>query len=465
MTDRHMTSAELRARGHQMIDWVADYLDGVEELSVLSQVEPGWVTAQLPSNPPDKGESFDAVIADLDRIVLPGLTHWQSPRFFAYFPANTSGPSILGELAAAGLGVQGMLWATSPACTELETVVVDWVAQLLDLPERFRMGGPGGGVIQDSASSSALVALLAARDRARARGAALDDLVVYVSSQTHSSLVKGARIAAIPNLRTVEVDGSFAMWPGALAKAMDDDVAAGRVPAMVCGTVGTTASHAIDPLAAIGDLCHRHQAWFHVDAAHLGIAGMCREMAWVNHGLEHADSYNTNAHKWLFTNFDCSLMWVADRAPVLESLSILPDYLRNQATESGAVIDYRDWQVPLGRRFRALKLWMVMRHYGADGLRHHLREHLALAADLASRFEADPRFELAAPVPATLLCVRLAAGDEASRELLDAINQTGRAYLSHAVLDDRHVIRVSIGSTLTTRRHVDDLWSLFDKLA
>jgi len=465
MTAHHMTAAELRARGHQMVDWVAEYLEGVEDLPVLSRVEPGWVTAQLPPSAPEQGESFEAVIADLDRIVVPGLTHWQSPRFFAYFPANTSGPSILGELAAAGLGVQGMLWATSPACTELESVVLDWVAQLLDLPDRFRMGGPGGGVIQDSASSAALVALLAARDRARSRGAALDDLVVYVSSQTHSSLVKGARIAAIPSVRSVDVDDRYAIGVDALARAMDEDVAAGRVPAMVCGTVGTTSSHAIDPLGAMGELCLRHHAWFHVDAAHLGIAGICPEMAWVNDGLEHADSYTTNAHKWLFTNFDCSLMWVADRAPVLESLSILPDYLRNEATESGSVIDYRDWQVPLGRRFRALKLWMVLRHYGADGLRHQLREHLALAADLAERFEADARFELAAPVPATLLCVRLLAGDEASRRLLDAINGTGRAYLSHAVLDGDHVIRISIGSTLTTSRHVDELWSLFDELA
>jgi aromatic-L-amino-acid/L-tryptophan decarboxylase len=462
---RHMSAEEFRARGYQLVDWVADYLARVEDLPVLAQVEPGWVTAQLPPEAPEYGEAWEAILADLDRVVLPGVTHWQSPRFHAYFPANNSGPSILGELAAAGLGVQGMLWSTSPSCTELETVVLDWMAQLLELPDRFRAGGPGGGVIQDSASSAALVALLAARDRARAGGAAIDDLVVYVSTQTHSSLVKGARIAAVPTLRSIDVDDCFAMRPEALEQAMAEDTAAGLVPAFVCGTVGTTASHAVDPLAALGHLCQQHGAWFHVDAAHLGVAALCPEMRWVNDGLDLADSYSTNAHKWLFTNFDCSLMWLADRAPLLESLSILPEYLRNAASESGAVIDYRDWQVPLGRRFRALKLWMVLRHYGAEGLRHHLRQHVAITAELVDRFRADPRFEVVAPVPATLVCVRHAAGDDASRALLDAINGSGRAYLSHAALEDHFVIRVSIGSTLTERRHVDDLWRLFDEHA
>jgi aromatic-L-amino-acid decarboxylase len=459
-----MAPDEFRRRGHEMVDWIADYMGRVEDLPVLSTVEPGWVAAQLPDRAPERGEPWEEVMADVDRIVLPGVTHWQSPGFYAFFPASTSGPSILGELLSAGLGVQGMLWVTSPACTEIETVMLDWMAQLLGLPERFRSQGAGGGVIQDSASSSSLVAMLAARDRSRAAGTP-DRQVVYVSTQTHSSLEKGARVAGIGHLRAIDVDDAFALRPDALEAAIEADRAGGLVPTMVCATIGTTSSHAIDPVPAIAEVARRHDVWLHVDAAHLGVAAVCDELRWVNDGVEHADSYVTNAHKWLLTNFDCSLCWFADRRPVLEALSILPEYLRNQASEAGAVIDYRDWQVPLGRRFRALKLWFVLRHYGAEGLRAHIREHVRLTRELNGRLESDARFTILAPVPASLVCFAHTAGDDATRDLLEALNATGRAYLTHTVLAGRQAIRVSIGSTATGQRHVDELWKLLDELA
>jgi aromatic-L-amino-acid decarboxylase len=289
--------------------------------------------------------------------------------------------------------------------------------------------------------------------------------VVYVSTQTHSSLEKGARVAGIGHVRVVEVDETFALRPEALEAAIEADRANGLAPAMVCATIGTTSSHAIDPVPAIAEITRRHGVWLHVDAAHLGVAALCDELRWVNDGVEHADSYVTNAHKWLLTNFDCSLCWFADRRPVLEALSILPEYLRNQASEAGAVIDYRDWQVPLGRRFRALKLWFVLRHYGAEGLRAHIREHVRLTQELTGRLESDARFTVLAPVPASLVCFAHVDGDDATRQLLEGVNATGRAYLTHTVLNGREAIRVSIGSTSTGQRHVDELWKLLDELA
>jgi aromatic-L-amino-acid decarboxylase len=339
------------------------------------------------------------------------------------------------------------------------------MAGLLGLPDRFRSTDTGGGVIQDSASSAALVAIVTARDRAQRQGHDPGQMVVYVSTQAHSSLEKGARVAAVGHLRQVEVDGDLAMRPDALSAAIEADGAAGLVPIFVNATVGTTSSHAVDPVGAIAAVAALHGLWVHVDAAHLGMAALCPEHRSLLAGVEAVDSVNTNAHKWLFTNFDCSLMWFADRRPLLAALSILPEYLRNEASATGHVIDYRDWQIPLGRRFRALKLWFVLCHYGAEGLRHHIREHIRLTAQLAERFDADPRFEVVAPVRASLLCVAHVDGDDATNRLLGELNASGRTFLSHTVLDGRYVIRISIGSTLTEERHVDDLWTLFDTSA
>lgn len=455
-----MSAEDFRRIGHEVIDFIADYHADTERWPVLSQVEPGQVRAGLAATPPEHGEGFEAVMADIENVIMPGLTHWQSPGFFAYFPANASGPSVLGELLSAGLGVQGMLWSTSPACTELETHVLDWMVDLCDLPDRFRSNGDGGGVIQDSASSAALVALIAARHRAGG-AEALPKLVAYASAHTHSSVEKGARIAGVApeHLRTVEVDDNHAMDPAALAEAMAADAAAGLVPFFVCATVGTTSSTAIDPVAAIAAVCAEHDVWLHVDGAFAGSATVAPEFRFLNDGLDAADSYCFNPHKWLLTNFDCTLFWVAQRSALIDALSVLPEYLRNAASEAGAVIDYRDWQVPLGRRFRALKLWMVIRWYGAEGLRTFIREHIGLAQELAGWIDESDRFELVAPVPLSLVCFRHVDGDEAGRRVLDAINAAGRHYLTHTVLNDRFVLRVAIGSARTERRHVEQLWA------
>lgn len=459
-----MTSDEFREYGRELVDWIADYLERVEDLPVLSKVSPGDVRAKLPQHPPEKSEPFDRVLADVDEIIVPGLTHWQSPNFFAFFPANASGPSILGELLSAGLGVQGMLWSTSPACTELESHVLDWMVEMLGLPEGFRSNGPGGGVIQDSASSATLCALLAARERAGDG----ERLRIYASTEAHSSVEKAVRIAGLgPDaLRLVPVDASHAMRVADLEAMIEKDLAAGDRPVMVVATVGTTSSAATDPVRAVGEVCRRHGAWLHVDAAMAGVAALAPEYRYLNDGLELADSYCTNPHKWMFTNFDCDAFYVADRGPLIRALSVLPEYLRNAASESGAVIDYRDWQIPLGRRFRALKLWFVIRHYGTEGLRHHVREHVRLGRELARWVDADDRFEVVNPYSTlNLVCLRHRDGDDATQRVLDAVNATGRAYITHTKLDGRLAIRVSVGQTRTERRHVQGVWELITQAA
>lgn len=455
-----MSADEFRAVGHELVDWIASYLERVEDLPVRSQVEPGWVREQLPASPPEHGEPWDHILADLDRIVVPGLTHWQSPRFFGYFPANSSGPSVLGELLSAGLGVQGMLWSTSPACTELESHVLDWMLELTGLPDRFRTDGAGGGVIQDSASSATLCALVAARDRALAAGATLPSLRAYTSTQAHSSIEKGVRVAGLDPAQLVAVpaDRRFAMDPEALRRSMDADAAAGHVPFLVVATAGTTSSTAFDPVPAVADAAEAHHTWLHVDAAYAGSAAVCPELRFVNDGAERADSWCFNPHKWLLTNFDCTLFYVADRRPLLDALGVLPEYLRDAASEAGHVIDHRDWQIPLGRRFRALKLWFVIRHYGAEGLAAHVRGHVALARRLAARVEDDDRFELAAPVPLGLVCFRHRGGDAVNQRILDTVNASGRAFLTHTRLEGKLTLRAAIGQTRTRAEHVDALW-------
>jgi aromatic-L-amino-acid/L-tryptophan decarboxylase len=466
-TSFHMTPGELRRWGHEVVDWVADYLATIERHPVVPDVAPGDVRSWLPAAAPERPEPFADVLADLDRVVVPATTHWQHPGFHAYFPANTSGPGILADIVSSGLGTQGMLWQTGPACTEVETHVLDWVVDLLGLPDRFRSTGDGGGVIEDSASSSTLCAILAARERSLRRGATLDQLVVYSSTQAHSSLEKGARVAGVhpDQVRLVDVDDGFALRPDRLAAAVAEDRAGGRVPCLVMATIGTTSSLAVDPVADIAPIAEAAGLWLHVDAAMAGSAAVCPELREQQAGLERADSYVFDPHKWLFTTFDCSCFFVADHSALVDALSVLPEYLRNAASESGAVVDYRDWQVPLGRRFRALKLWFVLRWYGAEGLRHHVREHVRLAQELAGRVEADDRLELAAQAHLNLVCFRHAGGDEATEALHRALNATRRVYLTHTRLGDRYVIRASIGAWTTEQRHVDALWALIDGLA
>jgi aromatic-L-amino-acid decarboxylase len=356
-----------------------------------------------------------------------------------------------------------MLWSTSPACTELETHVLDWLVELLGLPDGFR----GNGVIQDSASSATLCAILAARDRVsptidRAK------LRAYASDQAHSSVLKGMRIAGLRDhqLRLVEVDDDFRLRPDALAGEIADDLAAGHVPFLVVATVGTTSSAAIDPVAAVVAAARPHHAWVHVDAAYAGAAAVVPELRpLVNDGLEGVDSWCFDPHKWLLTNFDCDVFFVADRTPLLASLSVLPEYLRNPATESGAVIDYRDWHVPMGRRFRALKLWFVLRRFGASGVREHIARHVESARWFATKVDGDERLERLAPADLSLVCFAHRDGDAASKELLEAVNATGRAFLTHTRLADRYAVRVAVGATQTAQRHVEALWELIDATA
>jgi aromatic-L-amino-acid decarboxylase len=467
----HMTPDEFRRYGRAVVDWIADYYERIESFPVLSQVHPGAIRASLPPAAPEQGEPFEAILKDVDELIMPGITHWQSPNFFAFFPANASGPAILGDLLSSGLGVQGMLWATSPACTELETHVLDWLADMLGLPAKFKSDAAGGGVIQDTASSAALCALLAARERAtsyRTNEEGCDGkLVAYTSLQAHSSIEKAAKIAGIGrrNLRLIEVDERYAMRPDALALQIRSDRAAGLQPCFVAATVGTTSSNAIDPLPEIGKICSEEDIWLHVDGAMAGTAALCPELRHIHHGLEHADSYAFNPHKWMFTNFDCDCFYVADRATLIRTLSILPEYLRNKATESGAVFDYRDWHVQLGRRFRSLKLWFVIRHYGAEGLRYHVRQHVALAQQFAGWVHDSEQFELAAPAPLNLVCFRHRGGDEVNRQILERLNRSGKLYLTHTVLNGRFTLRLCVGQTNTEARNVEAAWEAIQEAA
>jgi aromatic-L-amino-acid decarboxylase len=460
----HMTPDEFRRHGREVVDWVAHYMERLPDLPIASGVKPGDIAARLPESAPEEPEPFDRLLADLDEVVLPGITHWQSPGWFAYFPANVSPPSILAELASAGIGAQGMLWATSPALTEVESRVLDWLVDLLGLPESWKSSvGPGGGVIQMSASDSTHLMHVVARERALAAGAATDRLVAYASSQAHSSVERGARIAGFRQVRLVDVDSEFALRPDTLDAAIAEDRASGLTPAIVTTTIATTGTCAVDPVARVAGIASAEGIWHHVDAAWAGSAMVLAEQRHHQAGVERVDSYTFNPHKWLGVNFDCNVLWVADREPLISTLSILPPYLRNVASESGAVIDYRDWHVPLGRRFRALKLWWVLRHYGARGIRHHIGDHLRHAAEFAQRVDDEPSLQRIAPVQFALVCFAHRDGNEATDRLAAAINADPGLYVTSSQVDDRRFIRVAIGQTWTTAEHVDRLWAVINR--
>jgi aromatic-L-amino-acid decarboxylase len=468
-----MQPDEFRRHAHELVDWMADYLDGVSKLPVTPGVEPGDIAGRLPSSPPERGEPFGQLFADFQSIVMPGMTHWNHPGWFAYFPGNNSPPSILAEMLTATLGAQCMSWATSPAATELEQVTMDWLRQMLGLPETFV------GVIQDTASTATLVALLSARERSSgyASGehgmADAGRLTVYASAQAHSSVIKGVRLAGygLDQLRLIPVDTDYAMRPDALADAVSADLASGLRPACVVATVGTTSSTAVDPLPAIGEVCRRHGIWLHVDAAYAGTAAIVPELRHYFDGLEQADSLVFNPHKWMLINFDCSAYYVRDRQALLRTFSITPEYLRTAQDQQ--VVNFRDWGIQLGRRFRALKIWFVLRSYGVEGLRAMVRGHVALAQELAERIRLGSNFELMAPVPFGLVCFRFhpssvkdpLALDQLNRELLSRVNASGRVHLTHTELDERFVIRMVIGQRLTVRQHVDEAWELIQGAA
>lgn len=461
---QHWSPETFRRHGHAAIDWLADYMTQVESLPVMAGVKPGDIRNQLPDQAPTEPEAFEDIMSDLDTVLVPGLMNWQSPNFFGYFPANTSPPSILGELLSAGLGQQGMLWQTSPAATELETQVLDWMVAMLGLPETFLSTGIGGGVIQDSASSATLCALLAARERSHTGSARLDGIdsamVAYCSTETHSSMEKAMAVAGLgrSRLRKIETDKEQRLSVAALEQTILEDLDRGLKPIFVCATVGTTSTLAIDPVDEIGALCARHHIWLHVDAAMAGTAALCDEFRSIHKGVETADSYCVNPHKWMLTNFDCDCFYVADREPLIAALTVLPEYLRNEASEKGDVIDYRDWQIPLGRRFRALKLWMVIRSYGVKALQQLVRKHVELATNLAAKISNDARFELAAEPNLNLLCFRMRGSDRLNQRLLARLNESGRLFLTHTVIGGQFALRVCIGQTYTELRHVDAAW-------
>ena len=464
MTDCLDTGA-FRRHAHEVADWIADYFEEVERLPVRSQARPGDLLGALPASAPEQPEPMERILEDFRRLVPPGMTHWQHPSFFAFFPANSSPPSVLAEMLTAGMAAQCMLWETSPAANEMEARMMEWLQELLGLPRSWR------GVIQDSASGATVCAMLAAREKAR-ENTVVDRLAFYTSAEANSSVHKGARIAGFPLdcIRGIETDDRQAMKPDALAQAIRDDRAAGLTPACVVITLGTTGTGAMDPLAEIGGICRREGVYLHVDAAWAGSALILPEYRHLLDGIEHADSFVFNPHKWMFTNFDCSAHFLKDPESLQRSLSINPVYLQNTSDEQ--ITEYRDFGISLGRRFRALKLWFVIRSFGAEGLREKIRSHIEWTGELAGEIEAAENFELVTGPNLALITWRYvpkgvsgAALDELNGRLLQAINDDGRLYLTRGSVNGRMVIRFSIGQTRTEARHVRSAWRTIQQIA
>src|SRR5688572_18835201 len=468
-----MTPEEFRRTGHRLIDWIADYRATVESRPVMAPTSPGQIKARLPASPPEKPEAFDEIIKDLDQIVLPGITTWQHPRFFGYFPSNALLSSVLGDYVSTGLGVIGLAWQSSPALTEVEEVAADWMRQMLGLSAGW------SGVINDTASTSTLVALLCARERSSnyslSRGglqAEAQPLVVYASAQSHSSVEKAALLAGFgkQHLRIVPHEGSYAMRPESLDAMIQADLDAGRRPCAVVATTGTTTSTALDPLAAIGKVAKARGIWMHVDAAMAGSAMILPECRWMWEGVERADTVLLNPHKWLGAVFDCSLFYTRDPDHLVRVMSTNPSYLRTAA--DGKVTNYRDWGIPLGRRFRALKLWCLLRSEGVSGLQARLRRDIDNAEWLADQVRATPHWSVVAPVPLQTVCVihqppgvTGEALDAHTRAWAERVNRSGRAYLTPAILGGRWVVRVSVGAEQTARADVETLWDLLRSTA
>ncbi|MFQ5533787.1 MAG: pyridoxal phosphate-dependent decarboxylase family protein [Sphingomonadales bacterium] len=467
-----MDNQEFTKHLHAVGEWIARYQREVEGYPVCAQTRPGALKAGLPVSPPRTGEAMEAILEDFQDLVMPGITHWQHPSYFGYFPANASPPSVLAEMLTAGLGVIAFNWEASPAATELEERMMEWLRQAIGLPGNFT------GVIQSTASEATLCALLTARERlcgfttneTGLQGAGR--LTAFCSDEAHSSVDKAMRIAGLGsvNLRKVPTDTAFAMSPEALEAAIRDDIEQGARPVCVIATLGATGTSGFDSLTAIGEICRRHDVWLHVDAAWAGSALVLEDCRWMIEGIEHADSFLFNPHKWLLTNFDCTAYFVRDTTALTNTLGITPEYLK---TSAGDVTDFRDWGVPLGRRFRALKLWFVLRAYGLEGLQHHIRGHIAMAQELGARIEAEPDFELVVPPRLALLCFRYCPNrsyddehiDELNQRLLASVNASGKTYLTHARARGHYVIRFAIGQTFTEPRHVDAAWRLITSLA
>ena len=467
-----MESDDFRKYGHEIVEWIARYFENVEQYPVKSRVAPGDVKNSLPPIPPTGSESFDLFLKDFDEIIMPGITHWQSPGFFAYFPANSSPPSVLAEMLTAALGAQCMIWETSPAAAELEERMMEWLREMTGLPSTFE------GVIQDSASSATLVAIITARERVTQYRSNMEGLSgtgrmrVYASRQAHSSVEKGAGVAGIgrDNLVRIGVRDDYSIDPVALRRAIEEDISAGFIPCCVVATLGTTGTTAVDSLRDVGEICREKNIWLHVDGALAGTALLLPEMRWMADGIEHVDSIVFNPHKWMFTNFDCSAYFVRDAASLIHTFEILPEYLKTRTR--GMVNDYRDWGIPLGRRFRALKLWAVIRSYGVERLQAMIREHIRLAKMLAGLIEAEKNFILMAPVPLNTVCFRFkpeGMSDEEANTLNERINHTlndtGRIYLTHTKIDGIYVLRTVTAQTNVSEKHVLQAWEMIKECA
>ncbi len=468
-----MNSEEFRRYAHEFVDWMADYLENVEQYPVRARTKPGEITAQLPLSPPHQGEAVEKIMQDFKDIILPGMTHWQHPCFFAYFNANNSYPSILAEMLTATLGAQCMSWQTSPAATELEERVMQWLGQMIGLPEGFV------GVIQDTASTATLCSLLSAREKysnfaINERGfAGNDNYTIFCSTEAHSSIEKGVKIAGFgrKNLRKIEVDKDFAVIPEALEQAIKKDLEKGCRPLAVVLAVGTTGSTAVDPIRPVGEICRKYDLWLHIDAAYAGTALILPEKRWMIDGIEYVDTLVFNPHKWMFTNFDCSAYFARDKGVLIRTFEILPEYLKTK--EGQQVNNYRDWGIQLGRRFRALKLWFVIRHFGVGGLVEKIRNHIQWAQNIAQEIEAAQDFELLAPVPLATICFRYRPPEihdeevlnDLNARLVETLNETGRVYMTHTKLKGIFTIRFMIGQTQVQESHVTRAWDLIQHTA
>ncbi|MFT5167619.1 MAG: aromatic-L-amino-acid decarboxylase [Saprospiraceae bacterium] len=468
-----MNPKEFRKHAHQFVDWMADYMETIEEFPVKSQVQPGDIFNQIPATPPIQGEDMNTIFEDFKKIILPGMTHWQSPNYYAYFNANTSPPSILAEMLTATLGAQCMKWETSPAAAELEERVMNWLRDKMGIPKEWE------GVIHDTASTATLAAILCAREQQadyqiNENGFnGFTNYRVYCSQETHSSIEKGVKIAGIgkQNLVKIAVDENQAMRPDLLAKAIEEDMAAGLQPLCVVAAIGTTGTTAIDPLGPVAGICEKYKIWLHVDAAFAGSALLLPEFQWMIKGIEKADSFVFNPHKWLFTNFDCTAYFVKDRNALLNTFAILPEYLKTKT--DGQVNNYCDWGIPLGRRFRALKLWFVIRYYGIEGLQQKIRYHIDLAKWLEKEIEESPDFKMLTKRNLNLVCFHYTPKEieditllnQMNEALLHRLNATGKLYLTHTKINGIYTLRMVIGQTNVERRHVEMAWGLIRETA
>lgn len=468
-----MDNQEFREQAHKMVDWMADYLDTIEDRQVKPTITPKSIYNQIEDHAPQNGESMNLIFKDFEQKIVPGMTHWQHPNFHAYFPGNSSYPSILAEMLTATMGAQCMVWDTSPAAAELEERVMEWLHDMIGLPNGWV------GCIQDTASTATLSAILSAREKFTNYQVNTDGfkgdhtMRVYCSSQTHSSIDKSVKIAGIGinNLVKVEVDSSLAMKPADLEKSISNDVANGLHPICVIASIGTTGTTAIDPLKPIVDICKKYNIWLHIDAAYAGTALVLEEYRWMIDGMEDADSFVFNPHKWMFTNFDCSAYYVKDKRTLLNTFEIMPEYLKTKFDKE--VNNYRDWGIPLGRRFRALKLWFVIRNYGVEGIKGRIKEHISMSRELAKKIDIHPHFEQLVPLNFNMICFRYHPNDindpnelnALNKKFLNSLNDTGEVYMTHTKIEGQYTIRMVIGQTYVQQQHVDKAWNIIQKLS